>query len=109
MPDGFWNATISKMGPPSGINNELRGWLTYNEKLYFFTNEALGKVFSQDIETNIKLADDEWKEWFGEYWEEGILNFQCYNDQNSLLKCMNKGQDWAPIHNETSSKKTHGL
>ena len=103
MPDGYWNASISKLGPPSGIDDKNRGWLVYNEKLYFLANEVNLKVFSRNLDENIKMADEKWYSWFGSYAKDGgILNFQCYNDAITLLKCMEGGQDWAPLYNGTS-------
>ena len=65
------------------------------------------RLFNVDIDEFIELADEKWDKWFGEYSNEGILNFECYNDRITLAKCMNNGQDFAPIYNNSiySNKK----
>ena len=68
------------LGPSIALNN----WLIYKNKLYLFLNDAVRKLFKNDIDKNIKVADKRFKRWFKNK-KISSMNTTCIFDDYTKL------------------------
>ena len=91
-----WPWESDHLGPPAGMDYTDRGWVVYDDKLYFVINQPMIVQFEESADSNIEAGNERWENWFGTL-NGGVINYQCYTNENfDMLECMSQGQPPAP-------------
>jgi hypothetical protein len=68
-PNYPWSSTC--LGP----NADFRLWTIQNDKLYFFFKANAKGWFLEDVESNVAVGNERWRQWFGDAFH---FSTECY-------------------------------